>query len=103
MNLKKLLLIAGSVAGLGLATITGAALAQDTDTTDPWSNLVDKIAQRFNLNRDDVQQVFDEQKTEMEAQREPTCLAPKKNPTVTASASQLPSGLSSSITAQSPL
>lgn len=43
-----------------------------TGIANPMSNLVTAIAQRFNLNVSDVQQVFDEQRAKMEAQREQT-------------------------------
>lgn len=49
-------MIAGSVFGVGLV---GAQ-----DSTNPASSLVQKIAQRFNLNPSDVQKVFDEEHEE---------------------------------------
>jgi hypothetical protein len=50
---------------LGVQTANAA-----TDTsTDPMSGLVQKIADKFNLNKDEVQAVFDAQRTEMEAER----------------------------------
>lgn len=68
------------LAGAGIVTITGltvasglrVASAQSTDSTG--GSIVDKIATTFNLNKDDVQKVFDqdqdERKVEMEAKME---------------------------------
>lgn len=71
--MKKQLAIAGVAAAIGISGI-GAGVAHaatsTSTTTDPTSSLVDKIATKFNLNKSDVQQVFDQQKTEMQAQRE---------------------------------
>ncbi len=71
--MKKHLVIAASVATIGLAGLgAGVAHAATSSSTkaDPMSSLVDKIATKFNLNKSEVQQVFDAQKTEMQAQRE---------------------------------
>jgi hypothetical protein len=56
------LVIAGSVAAQA-ATTTGA-----TGTHNPMSNIVNALAQKFNLNVSDVQQVFDDQHMQMEAE-----------------------------------
>lgn len=72
--MKKPFVIAGIATTIGLASL-GAGVANaatstsDTDT-NPMSSLVDKIATKFNLDKTQVQQVFDEQKTEMDAERE---------------------------------
>lgn len=51
--------------------IAGAVYADSTITkTNPMESLVNAIAQKFNLNVNDVQAVFDEQKTKMEAEKE---------------------------------
>jgi len=71
--MKKPLLIAGVVSTIGLAGL-GAGVAHAATSTDssdnPMSSLVDKIATKFNLNKDEVQALFDENRTEMEAKRE---------------------------------
>lgn len=56
---------------LGLATAGAGVIhaASNTSTNNPMSNLVTAIAQKFNLNTADVQQVFDQQHTQMQAQR----------------------------------
>lgn len=53
--------------GLGAAGVTYAAV--NTSQTNPMSNLVTAIATKFNLNSADVQKVFDEQHTQMQAQK----------------------------------
>lgn len=67
----------GLVAAAALATIgTGGLLgmqavhAESSTTTDPMSSLVEKLANKFNLNKNDVQKVFDENRSEMEAKHE---------------------------------
>lgn len=58
--------IALSIAGIGAATLIGVGgvqAAQDTAHT----SLVDKIAARFNLNKADVQTLFDQDRSEMDA------------------------------------
>lgn len=71
MNKRKLItMTAIAVAVVGLSA-TGVALthaASNSTTTNPISSLVTAIAQKFNLNVADVQQVFDQQHQQMEAQ-----------------------------------
>lgn len=74
-TMKKQLAIAGLVAGIttaGIATAGIASAATDTssNSTHPMSSLVDAIASKFNLDKSEVQAVFDEQKTKMETERE---------------------------------
>jgi hypothetical protein len=45
------------------ATTTSANTGSATEATNPMSNLVAKIAAKFNLNTSDVQAVFDENRT----------------------------------------
>lgn len=47
----------------------GVSLAANAQAND-GNTLVDKIAKKFNLNKDDVQKVFDENKAEHEAERQ---------------------------------
>lgn len=67
--------IVGAIAiatGLALAG-TGVIHAANTgtaQTNNPMSGLVNAIAQKFNLNASDVQQVFDQQRVQMDAQRQ---------------------------------
>ena len=53
LGLAILLLVAGTFA-------SQSAFAQTTNDTSPMSSLVEKIATKFNLNKDDVQEIFDE-------------------------------------------
>jgi hypothetical protein len=71
--MRKRLLAAATVATIGVAGVTsGAAFAvtQADGSTDPMSSLVTAIAEKFDLKTSDVQAVFDEQRTKMEAERE---------------------------------
>ncbi len=69
----KKVIIASSIAALGVTGLAGGAVfatANSTSGTDPMSGLVSAIATKFNLKKDDVQKVFDEQRTQVETQRE---------------------------------
>jgi len=71
--MKKRLMTAAAAARIGVAGLsTGAVFAttESSSSTDPMSNLVSAIATKFNLKTTDVQAVFDEQRTQMEAERE---------------------------------
>lgn len=73
--LAKTLLVGGILGTVGLGTLTTVSIASaesgiGSDSTDPMSSLVQKIASKFNLNKGEVQKVFDEDKTVREAERE---------------------------------
>ncbi len=73
--MKKHLVIAATaatigIAGLGAGVAHAATNSDSTTSTSPMSGLVDKLASKFNLNKAEVQQVFDEQKATMNAERE---------------------------------
>ena len=51
-----------SIAGASFGVV-GLANAATTSSTNPQQNLVDKLASTFKLNKDDVQKVFDEDRT----------------------------------------
>lgn len=72
--MKRHLAIAATAATIGIAglgaSVASAATNDNATKTDPMSSLVEKIASKFNLNKTEVQQVFDEQRTAMEAERE---------------------------------
>lgn len=73
--LAKSLVIGGVLGTVGLTSLAGVSIASAETTTaptssDPMSSLVQKIASKFNLNKDEVQKVFDEDKTARETQRE---------------------------------
>ncbi len=62
------MLVAGGIA-LGLAGVSAGAIhAASTNSNNPVSNIVNAIASKFNLNPSDVQQVFDQQHAQMQAE-----------------------------------
>ncbi len=71
MNKKILLTVATiSILGIGLLSST-AILAENTaDHPNPMAALVEKIADKFGLNQEDVQVIFDEYQTERRAEME---------------------------------
>jgi len=72
MNIRKPLLILGAATGIGLAGLTGLGVvsAATSTSTDPQSSIIDKLVTKFNLNRDDVEAVFEEGRTERETERQ---------------------------------
>lgn len=71
--MKNRILIAGTATAIGLSGVAGigAVSAQnDSATGDPMSGLVDKLVSKFNLDKEEVQSVFNEAREEHEAQRE---------------------------------
>jgi hypothetical protein len=74
MNIRKTLLVAGAVSTVGLTgaglSHSGAVSAATDSSSDPSSSLVDKLVKKFNLNKTDVQAVFDAERTEREAARQ---------------------------------
>lgn len=72
--MKKQLITAGIVAAAATTTGfvgVGIASAQTGESsTNPMSQLVDSIAKKFNLNKDEVQKVFDENQATREQERE---------------------------------
>jgi hypothetical protein len=74
-RIKQSLLVGGAVVTVGLASLGSAGLVSAATTNsgssdNPQSSLVEKLVSRFNLNKDDVQKVFDEDRAEHEAQHE---------------------------------
>lgn len=69
MNIKKPLLIAGIATTLGVAGIAGTSLVSAETASTGSDSLANKIAQKFNLNKDEVQAVFDEDRQAKEAER----------------------------------
>lgn len=72
--MKKQLIAAGLATAVGVTGLASFGVANaatsTTSSSDPMSSLVDAIANKFNLNKTDVQAVFDTQRSKMEAQRE---------------------------------
>jgi hypothetical protein len=61
LNIKKPLLVMGAVASVGVAGLAGSH-AVSAATSSPHDSLVDRIASKFNLNKDEVAKVFEEEK-----------------------------------------
>ena len=60
MKINKNLLAGGAITAIGLASIIGISTTNAAPSSNHTS-IVEKIAQTFNLNKDDVQSVFDEE------------------------------------------
>lgn len=71
-RIKKGMVAAAAVVTVGAAglTATQAVMAATGNTTSPDASLVEKIASKFGLSKTDVQQVFDEDRSEREAEHE---------------------------------
>lgn len=70
MNKKSLLTItAVTILGAGVLGSSSVFAQTTTNTQNPMSSLVQKIATKFNLNQSDVQAVFDEVHAKRDAQR----------------------------------
>lgn len=75
MKIRKALLVTGAASAVGLSTIAGIGVANAQTTngngaqngSNGVTSLVDEIAQKFNLNKQDVQSVFDKHHQEHEA------------------------------------
>ncbi len=65
MQIKKTALVAVAASAIGLLSIAGIASA-----ASPSTSLVDKLAQKFNLDKTQVQKVFDEDRASHQAEHE---------------------------------
>ena len=70
MNTKKSLLIAAIVVGVSFAGVSGASLVSAATTTTGGTSLAQSIADAFKLNKDDVQNVIDQNRSDNQAKRE---------------------------------
>lgn len=71
MNIKKPLLVLGAVTGIGLAGIAGLGVASATTSTNNGADsIIEKIATKFNVNKEDVAAVFDEERNAREAEHQ---------------------------------
>jgi len=74
MKFKRALLVTGAASTIGLSSMVGVVSAQaSTNTTEDSStgqSLVDKIATKFNLKKDDVQAVFDQDREEHQQEKQ---------------------------------
>ena len=71
-KLKQGLLVSGAILGVGAASFgtIGLAHAATSIDTNPEQSIVEKLASKFGLNQDEVQSVFDESRSEREAEHE---------------------------------
>jgi cobalamin biosynthesis Mg chelatase CobN len=69
MNMKRSALVATAVAAVAVAGLGTTSLVSAASTSSGTS-LVDKIASKFNLQKSDVQAVFDQDRQEHQAQME---------------------------------
>lgn len=70
-HLKRNLLIGATAVSIGLSGVAGMGLAQAaTTSTNPQDTLIDKLVSKFNLNKADVQKIFDEDRAAHQAERE---------------------------------
>lgn len=70
MQIKKSLLVAGATSAVALASFAGVGIASAATNSTSGNTLVDRIASKFNLNKSDVQSVFDQFHDEQEATRD---------------------------------
>ena len=72
-SMKRSLMVGGAVASIGIASLGSAGLvsaATSPSTDNPKQSLIDSIATKFNLNKDEVEKVFDENHEAREAKHE---------------------------------
>ncbi|MEO6077841.1 MAG: hypothetical protein ABIP54_03570, partial [Candidatus Andersenbacteria bacterium] len=69
IQLKKRALIIATIAVLGISG-AGAYSIQQVHAAPPAPSLIDALVQRFGLNKTDVQQVFDANRTAHQADRQ---------------------------------
>lgn len=73
MNVKKPLLVAGvasSIAFGSMASLSAVTSADTSSSSDGQSSLIDKLASKFNLDKNEVKAVFEADRTEHEAARQ---------------------------------
>lgn len=71
--MKKSILVLGTVAVFGLGVgvpLAVSTIGAEAESSKPQDSLVDKIATKFNLNKDEVKKVFDEERGNRQANRE---------------------------------
>jgi hypothetical protein len=71
--MKRHLAAIGAITAISAAGFTGVQIASattDAPSNNPMTSLVDAVSTKFNLNKTEVQAVFDEQRSVMEAERE---------------------------------
>ncbi len=62
MASKKLLLLTGVIATVGLTSIAAVNVASAHSNGNQSDTIVEKLSQKFNINKDEVKKVFEEQR-----------------------------------------
>jgi hypothetical protein len=72
MHVKRSLLVGAAIATVGASSLglAGVASADTASSSSEGTSIVDKIASKFNLSKDEVQAVFDEDRESRQAERE---------------------------------
>ena len=60
----------GAIVSVGAASVAGMGVASAASNGSSSNSLVDKIATKFNLKKDDVQKVFDEEHAARQTERQ---------------------------------
>lgn len=70
--MKRTLMVGGAIATIGIASLgsVGLVSAATNTTSNPNQSLIDSIASKFNLNKDEVKKVFDENHAARKAEHE---------------------------------
>lgn len=76
--MKKIAIAAASVAGVVTMGVGVLYAAPKTDRVNPMSNLVTAISEKFHLNSNEVQQVFDAQHAQMQQEMQAKHLEQQK-------------------------
>lgn len=67
---KNLLLAAGAMSTLGVASFAGVTAVSAQSNDSGQTGMIDAISSKFNLNKDEVKQVFEQQHEEREVERQ---------------------------------
>lgn len=70
MKFKKPILVAGTAVTVGLAGLAGSGVVSAATNTQEGDSLVDKIATTFNLDKSEVQDVFEEHREGRQAEHQ---------------------------------
>jgi len=69
-KLQKSLLVAGTITAVGLGSLGAASVASAATSNTGSDSLIDKLATKFHLNKDEVKAVFEENRAAHKAERE---------------------------------
>lgn len=74
MGIKKSLVVAVAAATIGITGLTGLGIASAATNPEASENsassIVDRLVEKFNLNKKDVEAVFEEERAERKAERQ---------------------------------